>query len=142
MQYHSTFFYWHVITLHFETINVGDSLEFLSNGFYKSTIHRVVQPPPDQHTLERLAIFYFGMPNDDVVLAPTTVGSHGCEAVERAKERGELIKLRYGSIENAPIMDDWRRGVMKGFGYIELEKGEEPGVEVFKVNGVDYKHYD
>ena len=41
-------------------------MEFLSGGFYKPTIHRVVQPPEDQRGYERLCLIYFGMAEDDV----------------------------------------------------------------------------
>ncbi|KZT08200.1 Clavaminate synthase-like protein [Laetiporus sulphureus 93-53] len=36
-------------------VNAGDAMEFLSGGFYKPTIHRVVQPPEDQRGRTRLA---------------------------------------------------------------------------------------
>ncbi|KAJ7092790.1 hypothetical protein B0H15DRAFT_162501 [Mycena belliarum] len=51
-------------------INVGDALEFLSGGYYKATIHRVVQPPSDQQNCTRLGLFYFCMTDDDVKLVP------------------------------------------------------------------------
>ncbi|PTB35173.1 hypothetical protein M441DRAFT_94014 [Trichoderma asperellum CBS 433.97] len=41
------------------TVNLADSLEFWTNGFLKSSIHRVVAPPPDQRDLERLGVLYF-----------------------------------------------------------------------------------
>ena len=42
----------------------------LSGGFYKGTIHRVVQPPVDQRGYTRLGAFYFGMADDTVRLVP------------------------------------------------------------------------
>lgn len=50
------------------TVNVADTLQFLSNGFLKSSIHRVVAPPPDQAHLDRLGVLYFVRPGDDVKL--------------------------------------------------------------------------
>jgi isopenicillin N synthase-like dioxygenase len=50
--------------------NVGDTLQFWSKGFLKSTTHRVVRPPPDQVQGTRLGLFYFVRPGDDVVIAP------------------------------------------------------------------------
>ena len=50
------------------TVNVADTLQFLSNGFLKSSIHRVVAPPTDQAHLDRLGVLYFVRPGDDVVL--------------------------------------------------------------------------
>lgn len=50
------------------TVNVADTLQFLSNGFLKSSIHRVVAPPPDQAHLDRLGVLYFVRPGDDTRL--------------------------------------------------------------------------
>ncbi|KAF2446408.1 2OG-Fe(II) oxygenase superfamily protein [Karstenula rhodostoma CBS 690.94] len=52
------------------TVNLADSLEFLTNGFLKSSIHRVVAPPPDQADIDRLGVLYFVRPEDSVVLNP------------------------------------------------------------------------
>ncbi|RDW68225.1 hypothetical protein BP5796_08882 [Coleophoma crateriformis] len=50
------------------TVNVADTMQFLSNGFLKSSIHRVIAPPKDQAHLDRLGVLYFVRPGDDVVL--------------------------------------------------------------------------
>lgn len=50
------------------TVNIADTLQFLSNGFLKSSIHRVVAPPPDQAHLDRLGVLYFVRPGDHVKL--------------------------------------------------------------------------
>lgn len=52
------------------TVNLADSLEFLTNGFLKSSIHRVVAPPPDQTELDRLGVLYFVRPEDSLELRP------------------------------------------------------------------------
>ncbi|KAI1811472.1 Clavaminate synthase-like protein [Poronia punctata] len=52
------------------TVNLADSLEFLTNGFLKSSIHRVVAPPPDQAELDRLGVLYFVRPEDQLELRP------------------------------------------------------------------------
>lgn len=52
------------------TVNLADSLEFLTNGFLKSSIHRVVVPPPDQRDTDRLGVLYFVRPEDSVELRP------------------------------------------------------------------------
>lgn len=52
------------------TVNIADSLSFLTNGFLKSSIHRVVAPPPDQAHLERLGVLYFVRPEDALELRP------------------------------------------------------------------------
>ncbi|KAI1333613.1 hypothetical protein F5Y15DRAFT_430757 [Xylariaceae sp. FL0016] len=52
------------------TVNLADSLEFLTNGFLKSSIHRVVAPPPDQSQVDRLGVLYFVRPEDNLELRP------------------------------------------------------------------------
>lgn len=44
------------------TCNAADTLTFLTNGFIKSTIHRVVTPPKDQMHTPRLGLLYFSRP--------------------------------------------------------------------------------
>ncbi|PVI00189.1 gibberellin 2-oxidase [Periconia macrospinosa] len=46
------------------TCNAADTLTFLTNGFIKSTIHRVVTPPKDQINTARLGLLYFSRPGD------------------------------------------------------------------------------
>lgn len=50
--------------------NVGDTLDFWSAAYLKSTTHRVVRPPPDQLNGNRLGIFYFVRPGDNVDIKP------------------------------------------------------------------------
>ncbi|KAK5050926.1 hypothetical protein LTR84_003485 [Exophiala bonariae] len=50
--------------------NVGDTLDFWSAGYFKSTTHRVVRPPPDQTEVDRLGLFYFVRPGDNVDIKP------------------------------------------------------------------------
>jgi len=50
--------------------NVGDTLDFWSAGYLKSTIHRVIRPPEDQAQIFRQGLFYFVRPGDDVDIKP------------------------------------------------------------------------
>ncbi|KII91202.1 hypothetical protein PLICRDRAFT_51377 [Plicaturopsis crispa FD-325 SS-3] len=50
------------------TVNTCDALSFLTGGYIKSTIHRVVSPPKDQQHVDRLGLLYFARPHNDVVL--------------------------------------------------------------------------
>ncbi|KAF2734835.1 2OG-Fe(II) oxygenase superfamily protein [Polyplosphaeria fusca] len=50
--------------------NVGDTLDFWSAGYLKSTTHRVVRPPHDQAHIHRLGLFYFVRPGDEVDIKP------------------------------------------------------------------------
>ena len=47
-------------------INIGDMVERLTNGFYKSTVHRVV----NTHGKERYSIPFFLNPNMKVTIEP------------------------------------------------------------------------
>ena len=50
-------------------VNVGDMLERLTNGKLKSTIHRVVNPPPDRMNAPRYSIPFFMHPRSETSLA-------------------------------------------------------------------------
>ncbi|KAH7024957.1 2OG-Fe(II) oxygenase superfamily protein [Microdochium trichocladiopsis] len=50
--------------------NVGDTMDFWSASYLKSTTHRVVRPPPDQLDGNRLGLFYFVRPGNDVDIKP------------------------------------------------------------------------
>ncbi|KAL4805419.1 hypothetical protein BDV18DRAFT_161075 [Aspergillus unguis] len=47
-------------------VNIADALEYLSGGFLKSTVHRVVRPPSEQADKSRLSLIYFARPEADV----------------------------------------------------------------------------
>lgn len=112
-------------------VNVGDSLEMLTGGFYKATIHRVVQPPRDQRGCTRLGAFYFAMCNDDVRLVPFT----GSPVLQRV---GVVRKIDDG---DAPTMSEWRKGRGKAYGLTELKRKDDV-VEEQVINGVVVKHYN
>ena len=52
------------------TVNVADTLSFLTGGYLESSIHRVVLPPDDQRHLPRYGVIYFSGPNDTTLLKP------------------------------------------------------------------------
>lgn len=52
------------------TVNLADVLQFITNGFLKSSIHRVVAPPPDQADVDRHGVLYFVRPRNDLRLTP------------------------------------------------------------------------
>lgn len=114
-------------------INAGDCMEFLSGGQYKATIHRVVQPPVDQRGCERLGVFYFSFPNENVKLVPL---------VESPVLQREGIVRRFDDAA-APMVAAWRTGRTVAYGKTELKKSEEkPGVEEEYINGILVKHYN
>ena len=52
------------------TVNIADTLDFLSNGFLKSSIHRVIAPPADQAGVDRYGVLYFARAEDSTDLNP------------------------------------------------------------------------
>jgi isopenicillin N synthase-like dioxygenase len=51
-------------------VNLGDALAYMTNGLFRSNIHRVVQPPAEQSVLTRFSIVYFSRPENDTILQP------------------------------------------------------------------------
>ncbi|KAJ7766299.1 Clavaminate synthase-like protein [Mycena maculata] len=112
-------------------INAGDALEFLSGGYYKATIHRVVQPPVDQQNHTRLGLFYFCMTDDAVKLAPLSESP--------VLQRARIIR-RVEEVD-APTMEAWRKGRTSAYGQSALKATSE-GMEEEVINGVVVKHYN
>ena len=84
-----------------QIVNIGDAMDFLTGGYYKGTIHRVVQPPEDQRNYTRLGVFYFALLNDDVKLVPMIqspvlqkVGIQRCFDDSEAPTMGQLRKAK------------------------------------------------
>jgi len=50
------------------TVNAADAISFLTGGYVKSTVHRVLAPPKDQQHVDRLGLLYFSRPHNDLVL--------------------------------------------------------------------------
>jgi len=50
------------------TVNIADVLQFWTNGYLKSSVHRVHAPPPDQAHMDRLGLLYFLRPGHDMTL--------------------------------------------------------------------------
>jgi|SaaInlStandDraft_7_1057024.scaffolds.fasta_scaffold03693_7 isopenicillin N synthase-like dioxygenase len=67
-------------------VNIGDMLEECSGGYYKSTMHRVVNPEGADMTKARMSMPMFLHPRDDVRLSDRYLASEYCQ--ERFKELG------------------------------------------------------
>ncbi|KAI0089600.1 Clavaminate synthase-like protein [Irpex rosettiformis] len=113
-------------------VNAGDCMEFLSGGFYKATIHRVIQPPVDQRGHTRLGIIYFGSPDENVKLLPASESS----VLERVG-----ICRRFED-KDAPTVGSYRTGRTASYGTVTLKQSEEKDIEVEVVSGVVVKHYN
>jgi isopenicillin N synthase-like dioxygenase len=105
--------------------NVGDTLDFWSAGYLKSTVHRVVRPPEDQAHLRREGLFYFVRPGNEVNIKPA--------ASPLLKRLG---KVKDGAEDDTPVKGlEYVRERVKNYhnhGDYEDKKGE-----VFRVGGLE-----
>lgn len=113
-------------------INAGDALEFLSGGYYRATIHRVIKPPQDQRGYPRLGVFYFTMPDDDVKLVPFEQESQVLQKIGAQRRFTD---------EEAPTMESWRRARTAQYGDKVLKKLAD-GTEEDYIGGIAVKHYN
>ncbi|GJN87615.1 hypothetical protein Rhopal_000570-T1 [Rhodotorula paludigena] len=99
-------------------VNVGDRLEFLSGGLFKSTIHRVVGPPKDQRGHRRLGLIYFCDFKPSVLIDPLTLQSP------------KLDRLGYTKPDEWERItgEEWDDQKAKSFGKIHINdtEGDEP----------------
>ncbi|KAF2996567.1 hypothetical protein E8E14_001645 [Neopestalotiopsis sp. 37M] len=112
------------------TVNVADSLEFLTNGFLKSSIHRVVAPPPDQADVDRLGVLYFVRPEDTLELRPVVSDVLRRRGYDRSTD-GAAVGVTAGEWVKARVA----KGVAK----------EKPRSEVGEqdiIGGKSAKYYD
>ena len=49
-------------------VNAGEPMMWWTGDYFKAAVHRVVEPPADQRNHERSSVFYFTVPNDEVVI--------------------------------------------------------------------------
>ncbi|EJF59958.1 Clavaminate synthase-like protein [Dichomitus squalens] len=106
-------------------VNIGTSMEILSGGFYKATIHRVVQPPADQRGLIRLGMYYFALADDDVKLAPVESSVLKQEGEPSGSESGTTL-----------TMGEFRKMRYRAFGLKEAKRTDTGKEEHIIVNGV------
>ncbi|KAH8680016.1 2OG-Fe(II) oxygenase superfamily protein [Tricladium varicosporioides] len=109
--------------------NVGDAMQFWSAGYLKSTIHRVVRPPPDQDHIHRLGLFYFVRPGNEVDIAPApseflkSLGliKNGDKSQVRQKVTGlQYVRERVKNYHDHTDYED-RRGKIFKVGDLEIE---------------------
>lgn len=92
------------------TVNVADTLSFLTGGYLESSIHRVVLPPEDQRHLPRYGVIYFAGPDDKIPLRPVESpllqrlngdvdGNKSRAMPPEGVTAGEWVKVRFGSID-------------------------------------------
>lgn len=74
--------------------NVGDALEFLTGGYFKASIHRVVLPPEAQLNYKRLVVIDFINPKQETVIHPRSLDSVKLKNLG-LDERPEWDKITY-----------------------------------------------
>ncbi|KXH38719.1 flavonol synthase [Colletotrichum nymphaeae SA-01] len=118
------------------TVNIADALQFLTNGYLKSSIHRVVAPPKDQAHIDRLGVIYMVRIEDDTDLVPI-------------KESPVLQKL--GLSEGAVLGSDgkpvkageWvRERIIKNIGATSQSNGDNSVNDLEVIKGVKTTYFD
>ncbi|KAJ8075144.1 hypothetical protein PM082_019472 [Marasmius tenuissimus] len=89
------------------TCNAADVMTFLTKGYVKSCIHRVVRPPPDQAHFHRISLVYFLRPGNDtpMLAAPSPV------------------LLREGLIASLAEDPDENSEIVTGYEYVRARSG-------------------
>lgn len=100
-------------------MNIADVLQFWTAGYLKSSIHRVVAPPPDQAHIDRLGLLYFLRPAHDLKLKALdspllqrlglkaeNAASDGIKAGDwvRARVKGNQDKVPEGGNKNKEVL--------------------------------------
>ncbi|KAH9994749.1 Clavaminate synthase-like protein [Russula vinacea] len=111
-------------------VNCGDTTEYLSGGYYKSAIHRVVKPPADQEGYRRLGLIYFNYMSDHATLAPLLESP--------VLQREGVTKSIRG---DPPTQETWRKTRTAAYGVTRLQRAED-GSEYEVINGVRVTHYN
>ncbi|PYH94484.1 Clavaminate synthase-like protein [Aspergillus ellipticus CBS 707.79] len=99
-------------------VNAGEIVKWWTGDYFKAAIHRVVQPPADQRGHDRSSVFYFAVPNDDVVINTL---------LEESPVLREAGVQRAHSPQDAPTSKEWVNGRVKITGQKAVFK--EPGAE-------------
>ncbi|KAE8154398.1 hypothetical protein BDV25DRAFT_135834 [Aspergillus avenaceus] len=88
------------------TVNIADALQFWTNGYLKSSVHRVIAPPEDQAHIDRLGVLYFVRPGDGLDLK--TVDSPLLRRLGLKKDEGEgEAEVTAGEWVRARVRRNW-----------------------------------
>lgn len=101
-------------------VNIGDAMEFITGGYFKSSIHRVVSPPDDQKQFKRLVIIYFCDPKYPAILDPDALNS------PKLKRLGHIKPAEWDKIDFAKWDDE--KGRLFGKKEVNDTKGDEPNL--------------
>ena len=113
-------------------VNCGEIMSWWTGDYFRAAIHRVSQPPVDQRGHDRAGIFYFAVPNDEVVI--NTV----LDQSPVLREAG--VKMKYAPGE-APTSKDWVNGRIKMTGQSKVLDEKYKGVREEKVGNATTRWY-
>ncbi|KAJ5347978.1 non-heme dioxygenase in morphine synthesis N-terminal [Penicillium brevicompactum] len=118
------------------TVNIADALQFMTNGFLKSSIHRVIAPPKDQAHVDRLGVLYMVRIEDDSDLVPI-------EESPVLQERGLTSERILGS-DGQPIKaGEWvKQRIIKNLGTSTNDEGDNDVDQVEIIKGISIKYFD
>ncbi|MBT5240573.1 MAG: isopenicillin N synthase family oxygenase [Rhodospirillaceae bacterium] len=93
--------------------NIGDALARWTNDRWKSTLHRVGNPPPNAENIDRISLVHFHSPNHDALIEciPSCIGEKGpkYEPITFAEHYlGKVMKAAHARL-NAEIADATKR---------------------------------
>ncbi|KAF2101718.1 Clavaminate synthase-like protein [Rhizodiscina lignyota] len=107
-------------------VNAGEIMSWWTGDYFKAAIHRVVEPPRDQMGHDRSSVFYFTVPNDDVVINTLLDQS------PVLREAG--VAMAYAP-EDAPTSKQWCNARVKLTGQSKQAANGKTGTVVEKVIG-------
>ncbi|KAB8206563.1 hypothetical protein BDV34DRAFT_224305 [Aspergillus parasiticus] len=118
------------------TVNIADALHFMTNGYLKSSIHRVVAPPKDQAHVDRLGVLYMVRIEDDADLVP----------IEESPilQQQSLVNQQILGEDGKPIKaGEWVKArIIKNLGNATGKEGDNDIGEVEILKGVSVKYFD
>jgi hypothetical protein len=85
-------------------VSAGEVMLWWAGDYFKAAIHRVSEPPAEQKGHNRSSVFYFCVPNDDVIINTLL------EESSVLREAG--VKMAHKP-ENAPRSKEWTNGRIK-----------------------------
>jgi isopenicillin N synthase-like dioxygenase len=93
--------------------NIGDALARWTNDRWKSTLHRVGNPPPNAENVDRISLVHFHSPNHDALIEciPSCIGEKGpkYEPITFADHYlGKVMKAAHARL-NAKVADAAKR---------------------------------
>ena len=113
-------------------VNAGEVMLWWTGDYFKAAIHRVSQPPVDQRGHNRSSVFYFCIPNDEVVINTLLD--------ESPVLRDADVKMAHKP-EDAPTSKEWTNGRIKITGRNAKFDQDNGKVAVEKVGKVTTKWF-